>query len=86
MLNVGQQVGGTLGLSSLVAVFSSAARDAGPHAPHTTLADFQNYVFTHGTVGAFKAGAVFALAGLVVAFVLIRVNPGTEAHGGPPVP
>jgi EmrB/QacA subfamily drug resistance transporter len=86
MLNVGQQVGGTLGLSSLVAVFSSAARDAGPHAPHTTLADFQNYVFTHGTDAAFKAGALFALAGLVVAFVLIRVNPGTEAHGGPPVP
>lgn len=81
MLNVGQQVGGTLGLSSLVAVFSSAAHSATAHAPHTTIAAFKNYTFTHGTDAAFKAGALFALAGLVAAFVLIRVNPATEQAG-----
>jgi predicted MFS family arabinose efflux permease len=86
MLNVGQQVGGTLGLSSLVAVFSSAARDATPHAPHTSLDAFKNYLFTHGTDAAFKAGALFALAGLIAAFALIRVKPASEPHGSGPLP
>jgi hypothetical protein len=81
MLNVGQQVGGTLGLSSLVAVFSSAASNAGPHAPHTNLVDFRNYVFTHGTDAAFKVGALFALAGMITAFLLIRVSPAAEQPG-----
>jgi EmrB/QacA subfamily drug resistance transporter len=85
MLNVGQQVGGTLGLSSLVAVFSSAARNATAHAPHTSIAAFKNYTFTHGTDAAFKTGALFAAVGLVAAFVLIRVNPVTDVDGGGPV-
>ncbi|HVT65065.1 MAG TPA: MFS transporter [Mycobacteriales bacterium] len=86
MLNVGQQVGGTLGLSSLVAVFSSAARHATDHAPHTSLAALRNYTFTHGTDAAFKTGAVFALLGFVMAFVLIRVAPDAESPGGGRVP
>jgi hypothetical protein len=75
MLNVGQQVGGTLGLSSLVAVFSSAAGRAAADAPHSSMTAFANYTFTHGTDAAFKTGAVFALVGLVAAFILIRVHP-----------
>ncbi|HVT21723.1 MAG TPA: MFS transporter [Mycobacteriales bacterium] len=86
MLNVGQQVGGTLGLSSLVAVFSSAANGATSGAPHATITAFRDYVFTHGTDAAFKAGALFALAGLVAAFVLIRVNPAVGRGGDPTTP
>ncbi|HWC33647.1 MAG TPA: MFS transporter [Mycobacteriales bacterium] len=84
MLNVGQQVGGTLGLSALVSVFSSAARRAASHAPHGSAPAIAHYTFTHGTDAAFKTGALFALAGLVAAFVLIRVGPlGERAEGGP---
>ncbi|HVV76773.1 MAG TPA: MFS transporter [Mycobacteriales bacterium] len=84
MLNVGQQVGGTLGLSSLVAVFSSAAHRATKHAPHNGLTNFAHYVFTHGTDAAFKTGAIFAAVGLVVAFTLIRVAPDADpAVAGP---
>jgi EmrB/QacA subfamily drug resistance transporter len=84
MLNVGQQVGGTLGLSSLVAVFSSAASRAADDAPHSSMTAFANYTFTHGTDAAFKTGAVFALVGLVAAFVLIRVHPASGS--GDPAP
>jgi predicted MFS family arabinose efflux permease len=85
MLNVGQQVGGTLGLSSLVSVFSTAARHATAHAPHTSLVTLEHYVFTHGTDAAFKAGAVFALVGLVVAFTMIRVAPGAGPGSSGPM-
>ena len=76
MLNVGQQVGGTLGLSALVAVFSSAARHASAPTRGTPIrSTSRSYVFTHGADMAFKTGAIFALVGLVAAFVLIRVQP-----------
>ncbi|MGN6474846.1 MAG: MFS transporter [Mycobacteriales bacterium] len=75
MLNVGQQVGGTLGLSSLVAVFGSASRNAVHSAGNRRGPGLLHYVFTHGADAAFRVGALFALAGLVAAFVLIRVNP-----------
>jgi putative copper export protein len=68
-----------------VAVFSSAANHAAANAPHTSATAFKNYVFTHGTDASFKAGALFALAGMIAAFALIRVNPGSESPaGGPP--
>ncbi|HWA65698.1 MAG TPA: MFS transporter [Mycobacteriales bacterium] len=79
MLNVGQQVGGTLGLSALVAVSSAAARHAAstPGGRHGVA--LTHYVFTRGADAAFRVGALFALVGLVAAFVLIRVTPDAEA-------
>ena len=79
MLNVGQQVGGTLGLSALVAVFSSATRNAAPHAGSRNPTVVAHYVFTHGADAAFKTGALFALVGLVAAFGLIRLTPTAES-------
>jgi MFS family permease len=78
MLNVAQQVGGTVGLSALVTVFSHAASHAVPPTAPTTPPSavtpvyYAHYAFTHGAVAAFKVGAVFALAGLVVGLVFIR--------------
>jgi EmrB/QacA subfamily drug resistance transporter len=77
MLNVCQQVGGTIGLSALVTVFSTASR-------HDIVANratlhgvaLARHAFTHGADMAFRAGAVFALFGLVAALVLIRVRVG----------
>jgi predicted MFS family arabinose efflux permease len=74
MLNVGQQVGGTLGLSSLVAVFSAATDHAATHAGSHDPVFVAHYVFTHGANAAFKAGALFALVGLVAALVLVRIS------------
>jgi EmrB/QacA subfamily drug resistance transporter len=77
MLNVGQQVGGTLGLSALVTVFSAASRhEATAQAGHLQAAALKAQVFTHGADAAFRTGAVFALFGLIVALVLIRVQVG----------
>jgi EmrB/QacA subfamily drug resistance transporter len=72
MLNVGQQVGGTLGLSALVTVASHASAGAAHHPGALRGAALFDQVFTHGADAAFRAGAVFALVGLVAAFVFIR--------------
>jgi hypothetical protein len=79
MLNVGQQVGGTLGLSALVTVFGSAARHAASHSPGLSGAALARHVFTEGADRAFRAGALFALGGLVVALMLIRTPTGAGA-------
>jgi EmrB/QacA subfamily drug resistance transporter len=77
MLNVGQQVGGTIGLSALVTVFSTASRhDEKSHAALLHGEALAHHAFTHGADMAFRAGAIFALVGLVVALVLIRVQVG----------
>jgi predicted MFS family arabinose efflux permease len=88
MLNVGQQVGGTLGLSALVTVFSTASRhEANSQAGRLPAAALKAQVFTHGADAAFRAGAVFALFGLVAALVLIRVKVGESpsAAGEAPI-
>jgi len=72
MLNVVQQVGGTIGLSALVTIFGTASRSfASSH--HTSA--FGHPAFTHGADMAFRAGAVFAAVGIVAALVMIRVRP-----------
>jgi predicted MFS family arabinose efflux permease len=86
MLNVGQQVGGTIGLSALVTVFSTAARhDGQSQAGVLRGAALRSHVFTHGADMAFRAGACFALAGLVVALTLIRVKVGESPSATPGV-
>ena len=78
MLNVCQQVGGTIGLSALVTVFTSASRGevsakaaSLAHAP----ALLKQLAFTHGADAAFKVGSVFTLLALVAALVFIRFSP-----------
>ena len=71
MLNVVQQVGGTIGLSALVTIFGTASRHfavAHPIDPHG------HGAFTHGADMAFRAGAVFSAVGIVAALMLIRVS------------
>jgi EmrB/QacA subfamily drug resistance transporter len=79
MLNVGQQVGGTIGLAALVTVFGhAAANDAknfhgNLYAPHP---------FTHGADAAFFTGAMFLVVGFVAAVSLIKVRPGQNSGAG----
>ena len=80
MLNVCQQVGGTIGLSALVTVFSTASRhDIAANSAVLHGSALAHHAFTHGADMAFRAGAIFALFGLIAALVLIRVRPGDPA-------
>ena len=45
-----------------------------------------HHAFTHGADMAFRAGAVFALFGLVAAFLLIRVKVGESPSSAAEVP
>jgi EmrB/QacA subfamily drug resistance transporter len=80
MLNVGQQVGGTIGLASLVTVASHAAKSyASDHATTMTPAVLQAHAFTHGADAAFVTGALFMVVGLAAALFLIAVRPAAAA-------
>jgi predicted MFS family arabinose efflux permease len=82
MLNVGQQIGGTIGLSALVTVFSTASRhDIAAQSGTLSGRALAAHAFTHGADMAFRAGAIFALFGLIAAFVLIRGEAQTPAEG-----
>jgi predicted MFS family arabinose efflux permease len=85
MLNVAQQVGGTIGLSALVTVFTSASRhevSAQARSLVHNSALLKQLAFTHGADAAFKVGAVFTLLGLIAALVFIRFSP-SEASEAP---
>ena len=90
MLNVGQQVGGTLGLSALITVFGSAldsklhALTAGAGQPPSQALFLQATV--HGWDAAFRVGAYFAAAGFVAALLLIRTSKEEAAAGGGTLP
>jgi len=68
-------VGGTIGLASLVTVFSHAATSyARPrHLPSVYLPG----PFTHGADAAFLTGSLFMLVGFIVAVSLISIRPST---------
>jgi hypothetical protein len=75
VLNVGQQIGGTIGLSALVTIFSTAARhDAESQAGKLSGTALAHHVFTHGADMGFRAGAIFAFGALIVALTLIRFD------------
>jgi EmrB/QacA subfamily drug resistance transporter len=87
MLNVTQQVGGTIGLSALVTVFSTASRhDVKANAAILHGTALAHHAFTHGADMAFRAGAIFALFGLVAAFALIRVKVGESPSSAAELP
>jgi hypothetical protein len=71
MVNVMQQVGGSLGLAVLVAVYGTATRNAAAH-PAAGLSGvvLQHQVLAHGMSTAFGLAAIFDVAVLVL--VLLR--------------
>lgn len=85
MINVGQQVGGTVGLAGLVTVFSRAmASDLRAHAGALGKLAYA-HAFTHGADMAFRTGAVLTLVGLAATLVLIRApRPKAVAQSAPP--
>jgi EmrB/QacA subfamily drug resistance transporter len=80
LLNVTQQIGGSLGLALLVTVFGTSSRHA--HAPAGASAIEQaKYAFSNGAVHAFELAAVFVAIAFVGTAALIRgvARPGDAA-------
>ncbi len=74
LVNVTQQLGGTLGVAILVTVFGHASRHAAPLAGASALQQ-ANHAFTVGADQAFLAAALF----LVGAFVLVASSVRSES-------
>jgi len=73
MVNVMQQLGGSVGLAVLVAVFGTASRASLAHpAAGLTAAALHRQVLAHGMSTAFALAAVFDMAAFVVIAVLLR--------------
>jgi EmrB/QacA subfamily drug resistance transporter len=72
MVNVMQQVGGSLGLAVLVAVFGTAYRDAaGQPVPGLSAVAEQHRVLSHGMSAAFGLAAIFDVVTLALIVVLL---------------
>jgi hypothetical protein len=80
MVNVMQQVGGSLGLAVLVAVYGTASRSAAAHpiAGLTAVAQ-QHHILAHGMSAAFALAAIFDAVTLLLVIVVIRGRPRPSA-------
>jgi hypothetical protein len=75
MVNVIQQVGGSLGLAVLVAVYGTASRNAlRLPLPGLTAAGQWQHALAHGMATAFGLAAILNVASLVVIIALIRTR------------
>jgi hypothetical protein len=73
LVNVMQQVGGSLGLAVLVTVFGSASKDAAAHpAAGDTAQQIARHAFTVGADRAFVVATLFLAATLVLVRFVIR--------------
>ena len=80
LINVGQQLGGALGLAVLVTVFSTASSFALTH-----LGSGVHEAFVYGADRAFLVAAAFLLVAWVLVVVVIRPVQATSAPQGVPV-
>jgi EmrB/QacA subfamily drug resistance transporter len=73
MVNVAQQVGGSLGLAILVTAFSGASRAAARHPDaHLTALAQTHQAVVHGMSSAFTLAAIFYVAALLVVLTIVR--------------
>jgi EmrB/QacA subfamily drug resistance transporter len=84
LVNVMQQVGGSIGLAALVSVFGTASRNALAHpAPGLTAIAQHKHVLAHGTATAFAVAAVFDVCALLVTMFVIRGRRDSEVSAAP---
>jgi MFS family permease len=90
LLNVSQQIGGTLGLSILVTVFATGVKNflKSPvpvfgGSPQAIQHQVQLAALAHGWATAFRFAAIFAAIGLVVSLVGLQVKPSQIAQQQP---
>jgi MFS family permease len=83
LVNVTQQLGGSLGLGILVTVFGTASRAAAAHPLVAVTPRVQAHeVLVHGIGSSFTAASVFLASALLVATVAIRARPAGEGRPG----
>jgi EmrB/QacA subfamily drug resistance transporter len=73
LVNVTQQLGGTLGVAILVTVFGHAARGAS-HLAGATSVEQAHHVFTTGATTAFFAAALFLVGAFILVASLVRAE------------
>jgi predicted MFS family arabinose efflux permease len=79
LVNVMQQLGGTLGVAVLVTIFGSSSRHAAENLdPGTSAVAQAHEVFVYGADRAFLASAVFLLAAIALIAVAIRTPRKAE--------
>ncbi|MBO0822618.1 MAG: MFS transporter [Actinobacteria bacterium] len=83
MVNVMQQVGGSLGLAILVTVYGTASRAAASHPLiGASVAAQAQHARVHGMATSFSTAAIFDVAALILAAVAIRfANPRQPGRG-----
>jgi EmrB/QacA subfamily drug resistance transporter len=87
MVNVMQQVGGTLGLAILVTIYGTARRAAESHPlPGASAAEQARHVLVHGMATAFTAATVFDAVALLVVIAAIRFTRPAAPAGQPAAP
>ena len=82
LVNVTQQLGGTLGVAILVTIFGSAAKHAG-HLVEANAVAQAHHVFTLGATHAFRAAAAFLVAAFVLVALAVRAPSMSEAAPAP---
>ncbi len=76
LVNVMQQVGGSLGLAILVTVFGTASRHAARlHSAGESAVAYQHHVLADGIATAFAGSAVFTAGTLAVIVFVLRTRP-----------
>jgi EmrB/QacA subfamily drug resistance transporter len=76
LVNVMQQVGGSIGLAGLVSVFGTVTSHAHPAAGPAALARLH----AHGMAVSFGVAAIFDVCALLVILLTIRTRPATPAE------
>jgi hypothetical protein len=80
LVNVTQQLGGTLGVAVLVTVFGSASKYAASHpVPGANPLAQLNHVFVYGADHAFVAATLFLVAALVLIAAVVRAPKPTPS-------
>jgi EmrB/QacA subfamily drug resistance transporter len=82
LVNVMQQVGGSIGLAALVSVFGTVTGHAHPASGPAALARLH----AHGMAVSFGVAAVFDVCALLVILLTIRTRPATPAEAGAAAP
>jgi predicted MFS family arabinose efflux permease len=82
MVNVTQQVGGSLGLAILVTAYATAMRNSARHAAATGLA--QQHAIVHAMSSAFTLAAIFDVVALLIVLLVIRDRAPQLAEASAP--
>jgi EmrB/QacA subfamily drug resistance transporter len=85
LVNVSQQVGGSLGLAVMVTIFEAASRRAAEHAPAGVSAFRETQLeMARGTSAALTGSTVFVACSLLVILTMVRARKGTAVVAEPP--